>query len=208
MEAEARGRFLPSQLPPRDDGSIRRRTLRAEPFQRRCRSSVFDSHLTATPAPHDAARCRSTLTNARIYGVNARRCRSVRERGRISRPPHSTALPPLQGNEDGPCFIVRHRVRRAPPRMGATRRCQVVLVESDAASLAPGPRVVHAGSVSLPFFDRSGSVHAARLKQQGGRFPLFIFEMLTSTRRLRVSGFGVALTPRTHSPRCQGNDLN
>jgi DNA-binding NarL/FixJ family response regulator len=28
-------------------------------------------------------------------------------------------------------------------------------------------------------------VHAERLKQQGRLFPLFIFEMLTSTRRLR-----------------------
>src|ERR1700694_5905213 len=50
----------------------------------------------------------------------------------------------------------------------------------------------HAGSISLPFLERFGSVHAARLKQQGRRFPLFIFEILTSTRRLRVSGFGVA----------------
>jgi hypothetical protein len=33
------------------------------------------------------------------------------------------------------------------------------------------------GSRSLPFFDRSGSVHADRLKQQGRLFPLFIFEM-------------------------------
>ncbi len=62
----------------------------------------------------------------------------------------------------------------------------------------------YAGSRSLPFFDRFGSVHAARLKQQGRRFPLCIFEMLTSTRRLRVSGFGVALTQRTHSQRAIG----
>src|SRR6266567_976186 len=62
----------------------------------------------------------------------------------------------------------------------------------------------HAGSRSLPFFDRYGSVHAARLKQQGRRFPLFIFEILTSTRRLRVSGFWVALTQRTHSQRAIG----
>ena len=61
-----------------------------------------------------------------------------------------------------------------------------------------------AGSRSLPFFDRSGSVHAERLKQQGRLFPLFIFEMLTSTRRLRVSGFFVALTQRTHSQRAIG----
>jgi len=37
-----------------------------------------------------------------------------------------------------------------------------------------------------------------------GLFPLFIFEMLTSTRRLRVSGFFVALTQRTHSQRAIG----
>src|SRR2546425_10132604 len=65
-------------------------------------------------------------------------------------------------------------------------------------------RVVHAGSVSLPFFDRLGSVHAARSKQQGRRFPLFIFEIVTSTLRLRVSGFLVAFTQRTHSQRAMG----
>ena len=58
--------------------------------------------------------------------------------------------------------------------------------------------------MSLPFLDRFGSVHEARLKQQGRRFPFFIFEMLTSTRRLRVSGFRVALTQRTHSQRAIG----
>jgi hypothetical protein len=46
----------------------------------------------------------------------------------------------------------------------------------------------------LPFFERSGSVHAERSKQQGLRLPLFIFEIVTSTRRLRVSGFLVAFT--------------
>src|SRR6266852_6676002 len=60
----------------------------------------------------------------------------------------------------------------------------------------------HADSISLLFFDRFGSVHAARLKQQGRRFPLFIFEILISTRRLRVSAFWVALTHRTRS--CPG----
>src|SRR5262245_49383489 len=60
------------------------------------------------------------------------------------------------------------------------------------------------GARSLPFFDRSGSVHEARLKQQGRLFPPFIFERLTSTRRLRVSGFFVALTQRTHSQRAIG----
>src|ERR1700674_5807740 len=62
----------------------------------------------------------------------------------------------------------------------------------------------HPDLISLFFFDRCGSVHAARLKQQGRRFPLFIFEILTSTRRLRVSGFWVALTQRTHSQRAIG----
>ncbi len=60
------------------------------------------------------------------------------------------------------------------------------------------------GSRSLPPLDRSGSVHAERLKQQGRLFPLSIFEMLTSTRRRRVSGFFVALTQRTHSQRAIG----
>ena len=60
------------------------------------------------------------------------------------------------------------------------------------------------GSRSLPFLDRSGSVHAERLKQQGRRFPVFIFEMLTSTRCWRVSGLLVALTQRTHSHRAIG----
>jgi hypothetical protein len=62
----------------------------------------------------------------------------------------------------------------------------------------------HADSMSLPFFDRDGSVQAARLKQQGRRLPLFIFDMLTSTRRLRVSGLLVAFTQRTHSQRAIG----
>ena len=62
----------------------------------------------------------------------------------------------------------------------------------------------HANWMSLPFFDRVGSVHEARLKQQGRRFPLCIFEMVTSTRRWRVSGFWVALTQRTHSQRAMG----
>src|SRR5947209_19123686 len=60
------------------------------------------------------------------------------------------------------------------------------------------------GSTSLPFFDRSGSVHAARLKQQGRRFPPAIFDILTSTRRVRVSGFLVALIQRIHSQRAIG----
>jgi hypothetical protein len=64
--------------------------------------------------------------------------------------------------------------------------------------------VDHRGSISLPFFERSGSVHAARLKQHGRRFPLCIFEMLTSTRRWRVPGFRVAFTHRTHSQRAIG----
>ena len=66
------------------------------------------------------------------------------------------------------------------------------------------PQHDYAESGSLPFLDRYGSVHAARLKQQGRRFPLFIFDMLTSTRRLRVSGFLVAFTQRTHSQRAIG----
>jgi hypothetical protein len=62
----------------------------------------------------------------------------------------------------------------------------------------------HATSTSLPFFERSGSVHAARLKQQGRRLPDRSFEMPTSTRRRRASGFFVALIQRTHSQRAMG----
>jgi len=62
----------------------------------------------------------------------------------------------------------------------------------------------HGSSISLPFLDMFGSVQAARLKQQGRRFPLFIFDMLTSTRRLRVSRLLVAFTQRTHSQRAIG----
>src|ERR1035438_8853848 len=66
------------------------------------------------------------------------------------------------------------------------------------------PATNQPGSISLPLFDRFGSVHEARLKQQGRRLPLFIFEIVTSTRRLRVSEFWVALTQRTHSQRAIG----
>ncbi len=77
---------------------------------------------------------------------------------------------------------------------------------SDRGSSRPDetPATNQAGSISLPLFERFGSVHEARLKQQGRRLPLFIFEMVTSTRRLRVSEFCVALTQRTHSQRAIG----
>jgi hypothetical protein len=48
--------------------------------------------------------------------------------------------------------------------------------------------------------DRSRSVHAERLKQQGRLFPLFIFEMLPSARRPRVSGIA-----HDCSNRCRNN---
>src|SRR6185503_16668910 len=62
----------------------------------------------------------------------------------------------------------------------------------------------YTASTSLPFFERSGSVHAARSKKHGRRFPDRSLEMPTSTRRLRVSGFVVALIQRTHSQRAVG----
>jgi hypothetical protein len=64
--------------------------------------------------------------------------------------------------------------------------------------------VPYTSSISLPFFDKAGSVHAARSKQQGRRLPDRSFEMLTSTRRLRVSRFLVAFIQRTHSQRAIG----
>jgi hypothetical protein len=47
-------------------------------------------------------------------------------------------------------------------------------------------RVPYITSESMPFFDRSGSVHAARSKQQGRRLPERSFKIPTSTRRSRV----------------------
>jgi hypothetical protein len=58
--------------------------------------------------------------------------------------------------------------------------------------------------MSLPLLETVGSVHEARLKQQGRRFPLVSFEMLTSILRLRVSALPVASTQRTHSHRAIG----
>jgi hypothetical protein len=43
-----------------------------------------------------------------------------------------------------------------------------------------------------------------KVKQQGLRFALFIFDKLTSTRRVRVSGLLVAFTQITHSQRAIG----
>ena len=88
-----------------------------------------------------------------------------------------------------PTALHHHRARDGLPLRG--------VVGVDQARSSADPR-------SLPFFDSSGSVQAARLKQHGRRFPLCSFEMLTSTRRLRVSGFFVALTQRTHSHRAIG----
>ena len=47
-------------------------------------------------------------------------------------------------------------------------------------------------------------MHDERSKQHGRRFPFRIFEMVTLTRRLRVSGSLVAFTQRTHSQRAIG----
>jgi len=61
----------------------------------------------------------------------------------------------------------------------------------------------HGGSISLPFLDTSGLVQAARLKQQGRRFPLFIFDILTSTRpssRVRVSWSHLPSEPIPSAP--------
>jgi hypothetical protein len=44
------------------------------------------------------------------------------------------------------------------------------------------------GTRSLPLLASWGSVQLARLKQQVRRFPSFIFEMVTSTRRRECQG--------------------
>jgi hypothetical protein len=60
--------------------------------------------------------------------------------------------------------------------------------------------VDHRGLISLPFFEWSRSVHAARLKQHGRRFRVCIFEMLTSARRWRVPGFRGRIHPPNPLP--------
>ena len=54
-----------------------------------CRSSSSDHARsdTNTDTNARAVRCRVTVRIARIYGVNARRCRSVQDRARFCKPP-------------------------------------------------------------------------------------------------------------------------
>src|SRR5215469_12556207 len=69
-------------------------------------------------------------------------------------------------------------------RMGLTGR--FTPDQFDGASLVQGRMFLISLSTSMPFFDRSGSVHDARSKQQGRRLPDRSFEIPTSTRRSRV----------------------
>ena len=64
-----------------------------------------------------------------------------------------------------------------------------------------------ASSRSLPFFDRSGSVHAARLKQQGRRFPLFSFETLHLDPSSACVGVLRRVDPTHPLPTCHRGDL-
>ena len=57
------------------------------------------------------------------------------------------------------------------------------------------------GSSITPPLDTAGSVHMARLKQQGRRMPDFSFERATPIRFLRVSELLVARIQRTQSQR-------
>ena len=57
------------------------------------------------------------------------------------------------------------------------------------------------GSMSIPFFETSGSVHWLRLKQHGLRSPALSFDNATSIRRLRVSRLLVARIQRSQSQR-------
>ena len=109
----------------------------------------------------------------------------------LGRPPHDAAMIASRIAANGPCDRIMF-----PDEGNPSRRTRTFASRRQ--------RVIQAGSMSLPFFDKFGSVHAARLKQQGRRFPLFIFEILTLTRLLRVSGSWVALTQRTHSQRAIG----
>src|SRR5439155_23862535 len=140
----------------------------------------FDSHLTATPVPHDAARCRSTLTKARISGVNARWCRSVRERGRVSRPPYSTVLPPLRNSEfSHPAWMA-----------SALRNDEVDRVAANGHF--PGRHVLPRrsdGVLDLPptrlCLSRWRRRVVARGKRDADRDPLVVVEVAQAVRRLK-----------------------
>jgi hypothetical protein len=62
----------------------------------------------------------------------------------------------------------------------------------------------HRGLISFPFFERFGSVHAARLKTARSALPALHLRDADSTRRWRVLAFRVAFTHRTHSQRAIG----
>src|SRR4029077_18636960 len=119
---------------------------------------------------------------------------------RLSATPQIRHGPVVLGSDVG-VWVVDHetgaRSARRTSHVSPRAASVTLLVVGRSGPIVPG-------SKSLPLFDRSGSVHAERLKQQGRLFSPFIFEMLTSTRRLRVSGFFVALTQRTHSQRAIG----
>ena len=117
------------------------------------------------------------------------------------RSPSSIAYP------DGPSRApaLPRRPRRVPGPPGAKSGPQLAHGAIVAGSSVRGPlRELESTSASTPFLASSGSVQAARSKQQGRRFPERSFEMPTSTRRLRVSGFLVVVIQRTHSQRAMG----
>jgi hypothetical protein len=133
---------------------------------------------------------------AQRYGATQPSWRSPRCSGR------SPVILPFPGTGS-----VAHVEEMSPPPRCASDDEEVHAISLSVAQSARQAADSHAvveGSSSLPLAERSGSVQDARSKQQGRRFPLFIFEIVTSTRRLRVSAFLVAFTQRTHSQRAIG----
>jgi hypothetical protein len=65
-------------------------------------------------------------------------------------------------------------------------------------------QVDHRGLISFPFLDRSGSVHAARLKQHGLRFPPLHLGDAGLDAALAGAGIAGRMTHRTHSQRAIG----
>jgi hypothetical protein len=78
------------------------------------------------------------------------------------------------------------RTRRGEPGQPTMKRSASGLPRNSGAGMTTRPHGSYISSTSMPFFDRSGSVHDARSKQQGRRLPDRSFEMPTSTRRSRV----------------------
>ena len=157
------------------------------------------SPSTASPS---TPRTPATLSRACSLTAALQRCR----------PPSASAHVLVGSSTPSQSFHCARNYRQSVGDGSRSSETQRAAVDCEAGARAASRRsylghrahVPYVASTSVPFFDRSGSVHAARSKQQGRRLPDRSFEIPTWMRRLRVSGFLVALIQRTHSQRAIG----